>query len=225
MSKEMLTKLATGLIAKIIRYAITAAGTSVAIASDGKEGVNVDQLATGIGIVVSALLWSMWEDWMKKRQAAQEQKAKANITPLVLCLVVGWIGAGCVTAPDGTRKLDVQRVANISGAAAELGAIAYLQKHPEGRIYFEAVVNGLAALDASGNYDPAAFARALQALPVKELKGPEGTLLVGAAIIAWDQLAAESARLDNSAWVKPVLLKVKDGLAKALVQTAPVQLP
>ncbi len=144
-------------------------------------------------------------------------------TKTYLALLISFLipVVGCVTGPDGTRKLDTERVALLAGVAAEIGATAYLSKHPDQRIYFEAARNSLGALDASGDYDPAKFAAALQALPIKELRGPEGSLYVGLALVAWEELSAEATRFDRTDWVKPVLQRVHLGLDRALLATAP----
>jgi hypothetical protein len=128
---------------------------------------------------------------------------------------------GCATGPNGQATVDVQRVARLAGVAAEVGATVYLQKHPGDRAYFQIAASALAALDASSDYDPAKFAAALQTLPIRELRGPEGSLYVGLAIVAWEELSAEAARLDKTVWVKPVLERVQLGLERALVATAP----
>lgn len=142
-------------------------------------------------------------------------------TSIALFALVFTLVTGCVTAPDGARTVDTQRVARLAGVAAEIGATAYLQKRPGDRLYFEAAANGLTALDATGDYDPAKFAAALQALPIRELRGPEGSLYVGLALVAWEELSAEAARLDKTDWVKPVLQRVQLGLERALAATAP----
>jgi hypothetical protein len=68
--KETLIKLGTGLIAKLIRYALTGAG-GTAIATSGPDGqaLDVTQLAAGVSSVAVAIGWSLWEDYVKKRQA------------------------------------------------------------------------------------------------------------------------------------------------------------
>ncbi len=66
--KNTLIQLGTGLIAKLLRYAITAAGGTIASTSmaDGKP-LDVEQLAGGIAAVLVALGWSVWEDRVKAK--------------------------------------------------------------------------------------------------------------------------------------------------------------
>lgn len=77
--KETITKLGTGLIAKLIRYALTGAGgTAIAASSADGKPVEVEHLAAGISAVVVALGWSMWEDRVKKTQATAQPVQKAS---------------------------------------------------------------------------------------------------------------------------------------------------
>lgn len=149
-----------------------------------------------------------------------------RITEAALYVLISIAAVGAIVTPvfmsincatvNGTNQLDVARVANIAGLAAQMGSTAYLQKNPDDRSYFIAVYNGLGALDHAGNYDPAQFAAALQALPIKELSGPNGSLYVLAAIFLWDELAQQSYQLDSKLWVKPVLVAVRAGIGRAL---------
>lgn len=122
---------------------------------------------------------------------------------------------GCTTV-SGSNRVDVARVAQIAGIAAQMGSATYLQKNPEARPYFQAAYNGLGALDHAGNYDPAAFASALSMLPIRELSGPNGNLYIMAAILVWDELAQRSVNVDKTLWVQPVLRAVRLGIGRAL---------
>ena len=133
-----------------------------------------------------------------------------------LLLAIGYFTSGCVTTPGGQRALDVARVARIAGTAADFGAQVYLQQHPEAAPAFRLAENVLTSLIDAENWDPAAFASALRSLPVKELRSPEGALLASAAVLLWDELAAESRTLDKTQWVRPVMLSVRNGLRRAL---------
>lgn len=70
MTKELVIKLATGLAAKVIRYALVAIGGMGANDSVTKDGVDVQQLGVAIGAILGSYLWSLWEDRIKKRAAA-----------------------------------------------------------------------------------------------------------------------------------------------------------
>lgn len=44
-------------------------------------------------------------------------------------------------------------------------------------------------------------------------------LIVGAAVIAWNELTVEFSAIDRTEWVKPVLTSVNEGLGRALAAT------
>jgi hypothetical protein len=87
--KDTAIKLCTGLIAKLIRHILTAAGGTVVATSgiDGGAALNVEQLAAGAATLVVSWGWSVWEDRVKKRQAAADCLAEpfppADTTPEV----------------------------------------------------------------------------------------------------------------------------------------------
>jgi len=127
---------------------------------------------------------------------------------------------GCVTAPDGTKQVDYNRVANIAGVAADIGTRAVLAKNPEHRADFAAVEQALNALIDAKNYDPAAFSAALSSLRVRELKGPNGQIIISAAVIIWDEAAQFATGLDQRTLVALTLTRVRDGIHRALASTA-----
>jgi hypothetical protein len=68
--KETLIKLATGLIAKAIRYSLSVAGGGAALSAGGEgKPIDPEQLAAGIAAIAVSFGWSLWEDRVKKRQA------------------------------------------------------------------------------------------------------------------------------------------------------------
>jgi hypothetical protein len=75
-------------------------------------------------------------------------------------------------------------------------------------------------LIAAGNFSAADLTAALQALPVKELQGGEGTLIVGEAVILWDQYGRQLASLDKAqvfqTYILPVAKAIYEGLDMAL---------
>lgn len=84
MNKEMFIKLATGLVAKFLRYGLVAAGGVGAGDAVTRDGVNLEQLAFGIATVGVSMGWSLWEDRVKTRAAAQAvavAEAVPNKTP------------------------------------------------------------------------------------------------------------------------------------------------
>lgn len=67
--KETLTKLATGFIAKGIRYALTAWGGMEMATSDGE----INKLAAGAATIAIAFAQSVWEDAQKKKLSTPAQ--------------------------------------------------------------------------------------------------------------------------------------------------------
>lgn len=67
--KQTLITLATGLFAKGLRYILTAAGGATSLASTGGETVDTEKLAGGLALVLVSFGWSLWEDWLKRKNA------------------------------------------------------------------------------------------------------------------------------------------------------------
>lgn len=153
--------------------------------------------------------------------AAPIKASGINLSILMVCAALAVGASGCTTTSSGTRVVDVQRVARLAGVAADVGSRVYIQHHPADRALFVVTEAALADLDSRGDYDPVKFAAALQTLPIKALTGPDGSLLIGVALVAWDELSALSEPLTTKEWVQPVLQKVRDGLARAIAATNP----
>lgn len=78
--KETLIKLGTGLIAKLLRYAISGAGaTAIATSAPDGKPIDVEQLAGGLAAVVVPVLWSVWEDRVKKAKAEPPPQTPADV--------------------------------------------------------------------------------------------------------------------------------------------------
>lgn len=127
--------------------------------------------------------------------------------------------AGCATAPNGTKTIDAQRVGRIAGRAAYVGGVIYLKSKPEDRGRFEMAVTALKVLEASDNPDASAMAAALKGLPISELKGDDGWLIVQAACAVWDLVLSERVPIEQPALVKVVAPQVRMGLERALAET------
>lgn len=129
---------------------------------------------------------------------------------------------GCSTVPSNQTA----QLAGIAEVAAFTGTAYYLADHPEKAPIFEAAKQALDGLIADGNSDPAAFSKALASLPIKELKGDKGAIMVGAAVILWDTYAGQITKLDQAKKVLPVIQAVRNGLARALAKpTAGLNMP
>jgi hypothetical protein len=142
---------------------------------------------------------------------------------IVIAIAMGC--SGCVTRPDGTKGPDIARISRLSGTAAQLGSLAWLSKNPNDRSYFATANEALKGLINSGNYDPAAFASALQGLPIKELKGSEGSLYISVAIVVWDEAIQSAQGLDRQELVAATLKAVQQGIQRTLDATASVGAP
>lgn len=137
---------------------------------------------------------------------------------MLACLLMG---CSTVQNPNQTAQL-----AGIAEVAAYTGTAYYLADHPEKAPLFEASLQALNGLINDNNSDPAAFTKALSALPIKELKGDKGVIVVGAAVILWDTYASQVTTLDQAKKVMPVVIGVRNGLARALVKpTAGLNMP
>jgi hypothetical protein len=70
--KETLIRLATGLIAKALRYCLSVGGGGAALTAGGEgKPLEVDQLAYGVAAIGISFGWSLWEDRVKKKAAAK----------------------------------------------------------------------------------------------------------------------------------------------------------
>lgn len=69
MVKEALIKLATGVIAKLLRYTIASAGAVTVEGGVNNPNPSVEQVAAGISAIAVSIGWSLWEDYVKKKAA------------------------------------------------------------------------------------------------------------------------------------------------------------
>ena len=140
---------------------------------------------------------------------------------VVLYLALAGFLVGCTTTSTTNSGVDINRVARILGVTAETASFIHLRSHPEDRPRFEAARSALSGLDAVGDYSPIRFAEALQALPLRELKGPDGVLIVTGAMVLWEEANAQFGSVSTPEWVKPILQRVQGGIDNALAATAP----
>lgn len=139
----------------------------------------------------------------------------------MLCLVM----AGCVTSPTGNRTVDPIVLTAVSQEAAAVGASLWLSSHPQDRAQFELARTSLAALVALGNGSPADLQVALSGLPIAQLKGTQGSVIVSGAVVLLDTAGRELAKVDSSKiyddFVKPVAQGLIAGLDQALSVATP----
>lgn len=142
-----------------------------------------------------------------------------RIAPLAILL------CGCTTTPEGERVVDVARVSRIAGRAAYFGTVAFLNKEPDKRALFEVAAQALASLEDTKNYDYAAFAKAMQGLPIREFKGSEGSLYVEAALVIWDEVLQFASPVMKKELVAATVHEVRVGLERALAVELTKPLP
>jgi len=79
MNKALIQSLMTGILAKLIRYSLaTSGGAMLGAAIPGNKPIDPGSVAEAVAPLIAALLWSLYEDRVKTRQAA----AIDIITPL-----------------------------------------------------------------------------------------------------------------------------------------------
>lgn len=127
---------------------------------------------------------------------------------LLLCLPL-LLSPGCVNAPV---TQDIGAIANI---ATYTGVSLDLDAHPERREAYVAALKTLDLMLKDGTTSPSTLAEALRALPVKELSGRKGTLLVGAAVTLYTR-AMQRVDIDKVELAGVVAKSVRDGLSDAL---------
>lgn len=131
-------------------------------------------------------------------------------------------------APDGTlttnvtTTVDIDRIARLSGETAELGTVAWLALHPEHTPYFSSSIALLTGLLVQENYEPSAFAAALEMLPLQELKSPEAKVAFAAGRILFREALHEiGTRIEGQELVQKTLLAVRDGMIAGMGTAAP----
>lgn len=138
---------------------------------------------------------------------------KIKLHLLGLGLALALFLPACSTIPAGQQAADMATIAQL---AAYTGARYDLIDHPDHKPFYVASVAALDLLIKDANYDPVAFANALKALPIKQLSGQKGDLVVGVAVILWDSYAARVISLNKATYVKAVVQATRDGLTLAL---------
>jgi hypothetical protein len=201
------------------------------------RGYTTDSGWTEVAGAVMAIIGFFWGLYHRTPKAASATASSPPLTgPFQVALAIGLALAllvpGCATRPVVTttngvtvtnlvQGPDIARISRLSGTAAQLGSLAWLTKNPNDRAYFATANEALKGLINSGNYDPAAFASALQGLPIKELKGSEGSLYISVAIVVWDEALQSAEGLNRQELVAATLKAVQSGIQRTLDATAP----
>lgn len=160
---------------------------------------------------------------------------------LFAALAIGALGVlpGCATkqfsvvGPNGATNIvtksvpDVAQMCTVAKSASYLGLEVWIRgipptlpAHPQDLQKCITVRNSLKALIAAGTFSAGDLTSALQSLPINELKGDQGSLIVGEAVILWDQYGQQLASLDKAqvfdTYLLPVAQAILDGLNMAL---------
>lgn len=137
------------------------------------------------------------------------------------CATTGGVATSPGTNATPAELVRAQRIGTVAELAAFSGTQVWLLEHPADRAYFEASAAALDVLLQSGEVSPEKFSAALSKLPIKELQGNEGTLIVGSTMILYDAFLAEHVNLDANIYLRPIIAGVRSGLGRGLTGSAP----
>lgn len=132
----------------------------------------------------------------------------------LLCLLA-LVLAGCSTAQPTSQS---DRLANIAELAAYTGTALWLVDHPADAPKFQAAAVALGGLGAG---DPVALQQILSTLPLKELKGEKGAIIIGAAILLYESELPHLTPIDQASLAAVVARRVQSGINRALAITRP----
>lgn len=136
-----------------------------------------------------------------------------------LSLMVGIILlTGCSTFSNMTTE---QKINRLTYAAASVGVQDALILKPEIRPMIEKVYSELTVFTDGGVITGAKLREILSQLPIKELKSPRATLLIGNATILYDVLVGDSINVENNIYVVAATKGITDGF-KAALDAVPV---
>lgn len=133
---------------------------------------------------------------------------------ILASVIISLCGCSIFKPAQPTETQRIERVAAIAELAAYTGTALRLVDHPEDRPKFLAASDALAAATTT---DPAALQRVLATLPVKELRGEKGAVIVGAAVLLYETELKRLTSIDQSSFVGAVSKSVRSGIARALV--------
>lgn len=203
-----------GLFGGVIGGMATAGSAWLGMAVARDAGLDVPELnwkAMLIILVVGGL--SNLFAYLKQSPLPPPEDSAAKMLCVAFSIAFMLAATGCSTVTPDAR---VQRMANVAELATFTAVSLDLADNPIHKQYYLASAAALSTLLRDGNYSPAAFADALKELPVKRLSGEKGAIIVGTAVILWDQYAAEVVTLDQAKYVRPVIAATLSGLDRAL---------
>lgn len=135
---------------------------------------------------------------------------------LLCASLLTFTGCSILKAPtEMTQAQRIERAGAIAELAAYTGTALRIVDHPEDRAKFQAASDALAAATTG---DSVALQRILATLPVKELKGEKGAIIIGAAILLYETELKRLTAVDQASLVGTVSLKIRAGIARALTE-------
>lgn len=132
---------------------------------------------------------------------------------LSLCLSL-W--TGCATTSND--RTAIERIGNVAELAAYTGAALHLVDHPEGAGRIGLAINALDNLASTNGFNAIALSQALSQLPIKELSGEKGHILIGAAVLLYEAELSQLTPIEQPPYVQAVATRVRAGLYRALQQ-------
>jgi RecA/RadA recombinase len=135
---------------------------------------------------------------------------------LLLAALTLTVNTGCsiFKAPTEASAADrIERIGAVAELAAYTGTALWLTEHPGDRAKFQAAADALAAATTG---DLVVLQKVLASLPVKELKGEKGAIIIGAAILLYETELSRLTKIDQASAVAVVSAKVRAGITRAL---------
>lgn len=146
-------------------------------------------------------------------------KFKSVLSACILSIAL-ILSPGCTTTPTGQTIPDPEVLQVTAQEAAAIGTQLWLGTHPNDRAQFELARTSLSALIATGKGSAADLQAALSNLPIKQLSGTNGSVIVTTAAILISKGGQQLAKLDTAGvwnnYVEPVAQGLLDGLNQAL---------
>ena len=146
--------------------------------------------------------------------------------PLVAAFALLFATPGC-SLFKGTTESRLASLATYAELAAYTGAGLDLSSRPANAVHYRVASEALKAALLDPAFSPSTLAATLAKLPVKELRGAKGALLVQPLIVVWQDLSSGALAVDSSTIARTVAAAVVRGFDSALAAypAAPVSSP
>ena len=146
--------------------------------------------------------------------------ALAVVLLLTGCATTGTNDTALLTTVAKTGTNDTALLTTVAKTASYVGTRVWLDSHPQDQAIFMEVERGLRVLIAAGEFDAAELTAVLKQLPVTELRGDTGAVIVDTAVVLWDSYGRKLADLDKqqafTTYVLPVAKAVHEGMQMGL---------